>query len=48
MIVITGIANAVYIWLRARSERWHEMKRFFAWGGLPVRLPLSSSCRCSA
>ncbi|WP_189678157.1 ABC transporter permease [Seohaeicola zhoushanensis] len=22
MIVITGIANAVYIWLRARSERW--------------------------
>jgi putative spermidine/putrescine transport system permease protein len=22
MIVITGIANAIYIWLRARSERW--------------------------
>lgn len=22
MIVITGVANAVYIWLRARSERW--------------------------
>ncbi len=22
MIVITGIANALYIWLRARSERW--------------------------
>jgi ABC-type uncharacterized transport system permease subunit len=22
MIVITGIANFVYIWLRARSERW--------------------------
>jgi putative spermidine/putrescine transport system permease protein len=22
MIVITGIANGVYIWLRARSERW--------------------------
>ncbi len=22
MIVITGLANAVYIWLRARSERW--------------------------
>jgi putative spermidine/putrescine transport system permease protein len=22
MIVVTGIANAVYIWLRARSERW--------------------------
>ncbi len=22
MIVITGIANVVYIWLRARSERW--------------------------
>lgn len=22
MIVVTGIANAIYIWLRARSERW--------------------------
>lgn len=22
MIVVTGIANALYIWLRARSERW--------------------------
>lgn len=22
MIVITGVANALYIWLRARSERW--------------------------
>ncbi len=22
MIVLTGIANALYIWLRARSERW--------------------------
>lgn len=22
MIVITGIANSIYIWLRARSERW--------------------------
>jgi putative spermidine/putrescine transport system permease protein len=22
MIVITGIANAIYIWLRVRSERW--------------------------
>lgn len=22
MIVVTGIANAVYIWLRTRSERW--------------------------
>jgi putative spermidine/putrescine transport system permease protein len=22
MIVITGIANFIYIWLRARSERW--------------------------
>lgn len=22
MIVITGIANAIYIWLRARSEKW--------------------------
>jgi len=22
MIVITGIANAIYIWLRSRSERW--------------------------
>ncbi len=22
MIVITGLSNAVYIWLRARSERW--------------------------
>ena len=22
MIVITGIANVIYIWLRARSERW--------------------------
>lgn len=22
MIVITGLANAIYIWLRARSERW--------------------------
>jgi len=22
MIVVTGVANAVYIWLRARSERW--------------------------
>jgi putative spermidine/putrescine transport system permease protein len=22
MIVITGIANAIYVWLRARSERW--------------------------
>lgn len=24
MIVITGIANAVYVWLRARSERWMQ------------------------
>jgi putative spermidine/putrescine transport system permease protein len=22
MIVVTGVANALYIWLRARSERW--------------------------
>jgi len=22
MIVVTGVANAIYIWLRARSERW--------------------------
>ena len=22
MIVVTGIANFVYIWLRTRSERW--------------------------
>ena len=22
MIVITGIANGVYIWLRQRAERW--------------------------
>jgi len=22
MIVVTGIANTIYIWLRARSERW--------------------------
>ena len=22
MIVVTGIANGIYIWLRARSERW--------------------------
>jgi putative spermidine/putrescine transport system permease protein len=22
MIVITGAANALYIWLRSRSERW--------------------------
>jgi putative spermidine/putrescine transport system permease protein len=22
MIVITGVANTLYIWLRARSERW--------------------------
>ncbi|MFP5078133.1 ABC transporter permease [Rhizobium sp. YIM 134829] len=22
MVVVTGIANAIYIWLRARSERW--------------------------
>jgi len=22
MIVITGLANAIYLWLRARSERW--------------------------
>ncbi len=22
MIVITGIANGIYIWLRTRSERW--------------------------
>ena len=24
MIVVTGIANAIYIWLRARSERWQK------------------------
>jgi putative spermidine/putrescine transport system permease protein len=22
MIMITGFANAIYIWLRVRSERW--------------------------
>ena len=22
MIVVTGIANALYIWLRTRAERW--------------------------
>mgnify|MGYP006168170363 CR=1 FL=1 len=22
MIAVTGVANALYIWLRARSERW--------------------------
>jgi putative spermidine/putrescine transport system permease protein len=22
MIVVTGIANGVYVWLRARTERW--------------------------
>jgi putative spermidine/putrescine transport system permease protein len=22
MIAITGLSNAAYIWLRARSERW--------------------------
>jgi putative spermidine/putrescine transport system permease protein len=24
MIVVTGIANTIYIWLRARSERWQK------------------------
>ena len=33
MIVITGLANVVYIWLRTRSERWLQMKpaSFWAW-----------------
>ena len=33
MIVITGLANVFYIWLRTRSERWLQMKRgrFWAW-----------------
>ena len=22
MIIITGISNGIYIWMRARSERW--------------------------
>ncbi|MFN3635733.1 MAG: acriflavin resistance protein, partial [Rhizobium rhizophilum] len=22
MIVVTGLANGLYIWMRARSERW--------------------------
>ena len=24
MIVITGLANALYLWLRARTERWQK------------------------
>ncbi len=24
MIVVTGVANGIYIWMRARAERWQK------------------------